>query len=169
MESQTTSFYQKLSFILISLAIICMALIYGQSIILPLLFSILLANILLPLTRYLSRKKFPKLLSITLPILLTLVVSISILYFLSSQIMNFIDNLPALKERVNEISHSLQVWFRQSTNITIRTQNQYLQDRVTDLKENAPGLVGVTLDSLTGILVYVVLVPLYTFLVLYYK
>ena len=170
MESQTEApFYQKLSLILISLTIICVALIYGQSIILPILFSILLANILLPITQYLSNKKFPRTLSIMIPIVLSILVGGGILYFLSSQIMNFVDDVPTLKERVNEVSHSIQVWFRQSTNITIRKQNQYLHERVIDLKENAPGLVGITLDSLTGILTYLVLMPLYTFLILYYK
>jgi predicted PurR-regulated permease PerM len=162
-------FYQKLCFTLVSLTIICIALIYGQSIILPILFSILLANILLPLTHYLSKKKFPKLLCILLPLLLSLLAGAGTLFFLSSQIMNFIDDVPALKERVNEVSNSVQVWFRQSTSITIRKQNEYLHDRVIDLKENGPGLVGITLDSLSGVLAYIVLMPLYTFLILYYK
>src|SRR6187551_2872115 len=126
MESQSTPFYQKLGFILISLAIICVALIYGQSIILPILFSVLLANILLPLTRYLSRKGFPKTPAILVPLLLSMIVGISIIYFLSTQIMNFIDDVPALKERIDEVSHSIQVWFRKSTSITITKQNQYL-------------------------------------------
>ncbi len=57
-ERTEPPFYQKLSFNLISLFLICVALIYGQSIILPLLFSILLANILLPFTGFLKTRKF---------------------------------------------------------------------------------------------------------------
>jgi predicted PurR-regulated permease PerM len=170
MESHhTVPFYQKLSFNLFSLSIICAALIYGQSIILPILFSILLANILLPFTHYLSNRKFPKTFSILIPLLLSILVGIGIIYFLSHQIMNFIDDVPALKERINEVSRSVQVWFRKSTSITITKQNQYLHDRVIDMKENSSGLVGITLESITGILAYVVLIPLYTFLILYYK
>lgn len=162
-------FYQKLTYILISTALIIVALIYGGDIILPILFSILLANILLPLTRYLVRRKIKKSLSILLPLFLSIIVGFGVIYFLSTQIMNFMDDVPALKERVNEVSHSVQVWFRSSTDITIRKQNQYLKDTVTDLKEKAPGLVGLTFNSLAGILVYLVLVPLYTFLILYYR
>lgn len=170
MESQrTVPFYQRLSFILFSLSIICIALIYGQSIILPILFSILLANILLPFTHYLARKKFPKIFSILIPLLLSMLVCIGIVYFLSSQIMNFIDDVPALKERINEVSHSVQVWFRKSTNITITKQNQYLHERVIDMKENSSGLVGITMESIMGILAYIALMPLYTFLILYHK
>jgi len=52
-RTHTLPFYQRLSFILITLGILCVALIYGRSIILPLLFGILLANLLLPFTKYL--------------------------------------------------------------------------------------------------------------------
>ena len=149
MESPTNMpFYQKLTYILISTALVIVALIYGGDIVLPILFSILLANILLPLTQYLARRKFRKSFSILLPLFLSIIVGMGVIYFLSSQIMNFIDDVPALKERVTEVSHSVQVWFRSSTDITIRKQNQYLKDTVTDLKEKAPGLVGLTFNSL---------------------
>jgi predicted PurR-regulated permease PerM len=162
-------FYQKLCYMLISAALICVALYFGKDIILPVLFSILLASILLPFTNFLARKKFNQALSILLPLFLSIIISAGVMYFLSSQIMSFMDDVPALKERVNEISRSVQVWFRQTTDITIRKQNQYINETVNDFKENAPELVGSTFDSLAGILVYIVLIPLYTFLILYHK
>ena len=164
-----TPFHQRLGFTLISIALICLALIYGKDIILPVLFGILLANILLPLTRFLSRHKFNKPLSILIPLILFIIIGVGVVYFLSHQIMNFMDDMPALKERLNEVSHSIQVWFRTTTDITIRKQNEYIHDTVTDFKDNRPGLVGSTFDSLAGILVYIVLIPLYTFLILFYK
>lgn len=162
-------FYQKLSFNLISLFLISIALIYGHDLILPVLFSVLLANILLPLTHRLVKRKFNKPLSIFIPIFFSMIIGAGILYFLSNQVMHFIDDIPALKDRVNEVSYSFQVWFRQHTGITITKQNQYLHERVADLKDNGVGLVSLTFDSLTGMLAYAVLVPLYTFLILYYR
>lgn len=162
-------FYLKLSLILISIALICLALIYGKDIILPVLFAILLANILLPVTRFLAKRRFNKPLSIFIPLLLTIIVGGGILYFLSSQIMNFMEDVPALKERMNEVSHSFQVWFRKTTSITITRQNQYITETVKDMKENSSGMVGSTFGSLTDILMYIVLIPIYTFLILYYK
>lgn len=168
-EQTETPFYQKLSFNLISLFLICIALIYGQSIILPVLFSILLANILLPITTRLIKRKFNKSLSILVPLILFIIVGAGILYFLSSQIVHFIDDIPALKSRINEVTHSFQVWFRKNTRMTITQQNIYFKETVSDLKDNAPELVGSTFVSITGILSYVVLMPLYTFLILYYR
>jgi predicted PurR-regulated permease PerM len=160
-------FYQKLSLNLLTLALITVGLSLAKDIILPFLFSILLANILLPLIHYLIKIKFNKSIAILLPLVLTIIIGGSLLYFLSSQVMNFLDDVPALKVRVNEVSHSFQVWFRQTTAITIREQNKYITDTVSDLKDD--GLFGFTFTSLTGILSYLVLMPVYTFLLLYYR
>ena len=162
-------FYERLSFNLISLALICVGLIYGGDIVLPVLFSILLACLLLPLVNFLIRKKVNNTVSIILPLFLAIVMIAGVVYFLSSQIINFMDDVPALKERLNELADSVQVWIKEHTNMTIRKQNQYIKDTVTDLKEKAPGIVGQTFASITGILLYVVLLPLYTFLILFYR
>jgi len=164
-----TPFYQRLSFNLISLALIVAGLYIGKDIILPLLFSILLANLLLPLTNYFHRRKFNKTFSILIPLLFAIIVGVGLLYFLSSQIIKFIDDVPDLQKRFDEVTRSVQIWFREGTSITITKQNQYLHDTVGDLKDKAPGLMKLTVTSLTGILSYVVLMPIYTFLILYYR
>ncbi|HTJ48861.1 MAG TPA: AI-2E family transporter [Cyclobacteriaceae bacterium] len=162
-------FYQKLSYNLVSLAIICLALIFANDIILPILFSILLANLILPLTNYLVSKKFNRFLSIFLPVLLAIALTLGVIYFLSNQIMHFMNDVPVLKDRINEVSLSFQKWFRENTHMTIRKQNQYINDTVDNLKDNVPELVGLTVVSITGILAYVVLLPVMTFLILFYR
>jgi predicted PurR-regulated permease PerM len=103
MTSENQPFYKKLTFNLLSIGILCVALIYGSDLIMPLLFAILLATLILPLTNFLVRKNFPKFLSIILPILLAIIVGGGVIYLLSFQIVHFVDDLPALKERFNEV------------------------------------------------------------------
>lgn len=162
-------FYQKVSLVLISLTIISLGLFYGKSLILPLLFAILLAMLLLPVTNFLARKKVPKVLSIILPLILSIIVIGGVLYFLSTQIMHFLDDMPTLKERISEVSKSFQQWLTSSANISVPRQNEYLKDTVEGIKEQGPKLVGLTFLSLTEMIAYIVLLPIYTFLVLYYR
>lgn len=170
MEStQPVPFYEKLSFNLISISIICLAIIFGGDIILPVLFAILLANILLPLNHFLSRKGFNKPLAILLPLAMAIVIGAGILYFLSAQIINFMDDIPALKERMTEVGTSFQSWVNENTHITVSKQNQYINQAVGNLKDQVPKLLGMTFVSITGILTYVFLLPFYTFLILYYR
>jgi predicted PurR-regulated permease PerM len=162
-------FYQKLSLTLISLTIICLGLYFAKGIILPILFAILLAMLLLPVTNFLSRKKFPKPLSIIIPLLLSIVVIAAVVYFLSSQVINFMDDAPKLRERIAEVSASFQRWLNTSVHISVLKQNEYVKDTVENIKEDAPSIVGATFLSITGVFTYIVLLPIYTFLILYYR
>ncbi len=162
-------FYQKLAYVLLSIGLIAAALYFGKELILPILFSVLLATLLLPVTRYLRRKKFPDVLSILLPVFLSIVIGAGVIFFLSSQVIGFSDDLPALKERLAEVGDSLQTWVNSWSNISIYKQNEYIGEGIDNLKEKAPQIAGSTLGSITGILQYVLLIPLYTFLILYYR
>ncbi|HTE28859.1 MAG TPA: AI-2E family transporter [Chryseolinea sp.] len=162
-------FYLRFSLSLLSLGLLAAGVVLGKNVVVPLLFAVLLSTLLLPITNFLVGKGLPKVLSIALPVLMTLLIMAGVLYFLSSQVMNFIDDAPALKERVSEVSLSFQKWVKDNTNITVTKQNEYIKDTVEDMKEKGPSLVGKTFGSLTGIVTYVILLPIYTFLMLYYR
>ncbi|HEY5744602.1 MAG TPA: AI-2E family transporter [Chryseolinea sp.] len=165
----TSPFYQKLSLTLLSVVLLGLLVFLGRDILVPLLFSILLSTLLLPFTAFLRRRGIHKVLSILLPVLLSFFAIVGVLYLLSSQVVNFLDDIPALKERIGEVSSGFQKWVNENTHITVRKQNQYIAQAAENLKEQVPQLVGMTFISLTGILSYLIFLPLYTFLILYHK
>lgn len=169
MSSSTTPFSKKLSYRLITISLIFLGLYLGQTLILPLLFAILLATLLLPTVKFLLRHKFPNLLSILLPLGVSILLGSALIYFLSVQVLHFTDDLPTLKERVAEVVYSFKDWVTDRTHITMLKQNQYIQQVVENLKENAPAIAGRTFGSITDVLIYIVLLPIYTFLVLFYR
>ncbi len=162
-------FYKKLSFNLLSLVLIGVILYLGKGIILPFLFALLLATLILPVVDFLNRKKFPRILSILIPLILSLLVITGILYFLSTQIANFFDDWDALKERVNELTSSLQKWITKNFNIAPRKQAEYISETAEKVKTQAPKIAGQTFLSITESISYIILLPIYTFLILYYK
>ena len=162
-------FYQKISLTLLALVLLGLLVFLGKDILLPLLFSVLLSTLLLPFTAYLRRKGIHRVFSILLPVLLSFFAIAGVLYLLSSQVVNFLDDIPALKERIGEVSSGFQKWVNENTHITVRKQNQYIAQAAENLKDQVPQLVGMTFISLTGILSYLILLPLYTFLILYHK
>ena len=166
MSETTRPFYQKLSFNLLSISVICVGLVYGRGIVLPLLFSILLATLLLPAINYFSRRRVPGVISILIPLALAIIGGGAILYFLSSQIINFTEDIPAIKNRIDELGTSLQKWVKATTHITIRNQNKYIKDTLDNLKDNAPQIAGQTVGSITEMITYMTLIPIYTFLIL---
>lgn len=118
---------------------------------------------------FFEQKKFIKPFAILLPLVFTIVVGVAILYFLSNQIINFLDDLPTLEVRFNGVIHSFQLWFKENTSMTIWKQDQYINDTMNDFKSNAPGYMGSTLASITEMFTYATLLPIYTFLILYYR
>lgn len=169
MQLEQTPFYQKLALNLICLVLLTLIVIYGKSIILPLLFAILFANLILPVNNFFASKGFNRSLSILTPLALSIILGLGICFFLSSQVAQFIDDLPALEERSKALATSLQQWVDGHIHMSVQKQNQYISKGMEDLKEQSPKVIGATFASLKGILTYLVLVPIFTFLILYYK
>jgi predicted PurR-regulated permease PerM len=168
-SADSTPFYMKFSVSLLGIGLLAAGVVLGSEIIIPILFAILLATLLLPFVKFLSAKGFHKILSVLIPVAITLIIFASVLYLLSSQIMHFLDDAPALKERFSSLGASLQKWVNEHMNIAVSKQNEYIKDTVEGIKEKSPQVVGKTLGSVTGGIAYVVLLPIYTFLILYYR
>lgn len=169
MESVKHPFYHRLSLNLITIALLIAAVYLGKDVILPIMFSILLATLLLPVYKWLASKKFPKPLAIILPLILSLVLVFSVVFLLSKQVIHFFDDIPTLEHRVGELTKKVQHWVDDTAHIKISDQKQYLEDAEKKLKTNAPKMLGATFLTLTDIITYLVLIPIYTFLILFYK
>lgn len=167
--TNNSPFYLRFGVSLMAIGLVAAGLVLARDIIIPILFAVLLATLLLPIVKFLRSKGFHKVLSIILPVFLTLVTFAAILFLLSSQIVSFLQDAPALKERVVQLADSFQNWVNENMNIAVSKQNEYIKDTVADIKEKSPAVVGKTLGSLTGALTYIVLLPIYTFLILYYR
>lgn len=167
--TQVTPFYQRLSLNLLTLCLIAVILYLGQAILLPLFFSILLATLLLPATNFLQRRRVPKVLSILSVIVISLACIAAILYFLSHQVSVFLDDAATIKSRIQSLFNDLQHWIDQTFNVSTRKQNEYLRDTAENIKESGPGFLGRTVSTITESLSYLVFLPVYTFLILYYK
>jgi predicted PurR-regulated permease PerM len=164
-----TPFYKRLAFNLLSIGLIVVLLYVAQDILIPVLFAILLASILLPLNKWLESKGLHRVVAILLSLLLSLTVMGLILYFLIHQIANFVDDLPTINERLGKLGTTIQKWVSHNLSIGVRKQNQMLTENGTNMKSATTALIGATFLSLTQAISYLVLLPIYTFLILYYR
>jgi len=164
-----TPFYKKLAFNLFNLAMLGALLYIGQGILVPLFFAILLATLLLPVTNFLQRLGLHKILSIVLSIAVTVILILGIIYLLSHQVQVFLRDSDAIRDRLASLVESLQDWVNQRFNVSAKEQNKYFKDAVGNIRTAGPNLVGQTVGTITEMLSYVVFLPVYIFLILYYK
>jgi len=162
-------FYVKLAFQFLIIFFICFFINVAQNVLIPFAFAVLLTVLLLPVVSFLESKKIGKVSSIGIAILLAIVFVVGIVYFLSSQIISFIQDVPSIKQHLNTHFFELQLWIKDKFNISFTEQNQYLNERANKLKETGTGYIKNTFFSITEAVLLLILLPIYTFLLLYYR
>jgi predicted PurR-regulated permease PerM len=160
-------FSLRLGLTLLSIAILIMLLHFGKDIILPFLFSILLSTLLLPITRKLQEWGFGKILSISIAVIIAMLLIATVIYFLSNQIGGFVDDFPVMQKRARQLIWEGQQWVYQHLNINYKAQKEYIDETTEQM--GSPSIVSQTFITVTGIISYLIFLPIYTFLILYHK
>lgn len=158
-------FYLKSTIIIFGLTLICYALFTLKGVLAPLAFSLIIAILLNPLVNKLQRKGVSKILAIFLALLLALIVVGGILFFITTQVINFGDNLPELKLKFNAHLAQLQFWVAANFKFSIQKQ----QENLTQIFNNSRALLAGALGTALGTVVLIFLLPVYVFLLLFYK
>ena len=158
-------FYIKSTVVLFGLMLLVFALYTLKTVIAPIAFALIIAILLNPLVNKLHRKGVKRVLAIAIALLLTIIVVSGILYFITTQIMSFGDNLPALKQKFNEHLMHLHQWVASKFNVPIAKQ----QKAITDALNGSKSFFGTAIGGLLGTIGVVFLIPIYVFLLLLYK
>ncbi|MEP6677337.1 MAG: AI-2E family transporter, partial [Ferruginibacter sp.] len=158
-------FYVKNTIVLFGLTLIVYALYTLSDIMIPLAFALLLAILLNPMTNWFKRKKIKHGLAITLSVIIAIIGIAAVIYFLSTQIARFGEELPAMKKKFAELFVRFQASVQSDLGMPVAKQDQLIAEAKTGLKP----LLGHTLGTVLGSLSIIFLLPVYTFLFLYYK
>jgi predicted PurR-regulated permease PerM len=167
---QQQPFLVKISLVLFIL-IACTFIIYiGQDIIVPIAFAGLLAILLLPVNRHLE-KRMGRVPAILLSLIIFFILFGSLVYFLFTQITNFVDDIPTIKRQLDKHMYTVQRYITENFNFSRREQTKLIEEGTTQIKETSGGggIIGKTFLSITEFLMVVILMPIYTFLILYYR
>jgi len=158
-------FYIKAPLVIIGLYLLFYIMFLLQDILVPVAFSMLVAILLNPIYNRLMKWRIPKILSICLTLLVAILVFSGVMLFLSTQIIQFGDMIPQLKQKSLSLLEEGQRWLSQKFNIPLDRQMKMLNETLN----NSKAYVGQTLNTVFGIVSYFVLIPLYVFLLLFYK
>jgi predicted PurR-regulated permease PerM len=158
-------FFIKAPLVLIGLYLLFYILFLLQDIFVPFAFAGLVAILLNPVYNRFEKWKVPKILAICLTLLLAIIVLAGVMLFLSTQIMQFGDMIPMLKKRSLGLLTEGEEWISKTFNVPLEKQMKMLNDALN----NSKAYLGQTLNTVFGIISYFVLIPLYVFLLLFYK
>ena len=165
MQMKQYPFYLKSTVILLGIVLLIYSLVTLRGILVPFSFALIIAILLNPLVNKFRRMGIGQIFGIIFSMLIALLVFGGIMYFLSSQVIGFSENLPMLKEKFGILLGQLQQWVKSTFGISINKQVEFLNEALN----NSKGMVGQTLGSALGTLLLVFILPVYIFLLLYYK
>jgi predicted PurR-regulated permease PerM len=174
MPSLKTSnpFYVRLAMVLVSLIALFYIAILGKEILSPMIFGLLFAILILPLAAFFEKKlRLPRSAAAALSVL-TFLISIGIvLYLVGSQISSLADDWPQFKHQINTSLSGLQHWISVKFHINIHQQMNYVNNTASKLLMEGTGtsVIGVTVLSVSSLLLFVVFIIIDTFFLLYYR
>jgi predicted PurR-regulated permease PerM len=125
----------------------------------------MLAILLNPIVNFLFNRKINRVLSISIAILAAMILFSAVGYFLTTQIANFSDQLPVFKKKSLELLQKLQAELAHRFNLDTSKQKDLINQAESGMKP----IVGQTLVTVAGSIEMLILIPLYCFLILYYK
>ncbi|HUR12063.1 MAG TPA: AI-2E family transporter [Flavitalea sp.] len=163
--TQQQPFYIRFTAILLMLLLAGFIIRWATDIIVPFALSILLAIVLIPINKFLEKRKIPRVYAIAISLVISFLLIFGVIYFLSTQILNFLDDIPEIKKRLNGLIHDGQLWAQKRFGISTREQSTYFKNA----KGSGSSVIGTTFVSLKDTFLLLSLLPIYTFLILYYR
>lgn len=161
--------YVKLGFQFLVIFFICYFIYVSQNILIPFAFAVLLSMLLLPIVVFLESKKTGRVFSIAIALLCATGFVAFIIYLLSNQISVFVNDVPSIKQHLNEHFIAAQNWVKDRLHISVSEQNQYLAQQADKLKATGTVYIRSTFFSISEALMLLILMPIYSFLLLYYR
>lgn len=160
-------FYAKVALIFIGLFAFIYTMSIGQHIIVPLIFSAIFAILLNPVVNFLLAKGINKIVAISIVVSLAVIVIVFLLYLISSQMKMFAETYPQLKQKFEISSKELTQWISEKFNIKQANITTWVKENKTDAIDNFAYTEKIT--EAGRILFVGMLIPVYVFLILFYK
>jgi predicted PurR-regulated permease PerM len=159
---------QRINLFLALLVLVTVVLYFGQPLLTPLFLGALFAMLMAPLCRRLD-KRTGRALSSTICTLIVMA-SLMVIFAVGAwQIAVFVEDLPLIRERCNELLSTIKSWVYERFSITPSKQESLVSKQLNKLNESTTGYTTKMLGSLTSAATTVVLSLLFTFLFLYNK
>lgn len=142
---------------------------FGRDIFIPLSFGILLSFVLYPVCAWLERKGVSRLAAIVVSLTLLILLGLLLLLLLVFQFVTFTDDWPAIQSKVNSSLSALSLFLADVVGFSLEQQERIIEQMTDQSGSNILSVVRRTVSASAFSMVLLILVPVYTVLLLYYR
>jgi predicted PurR-regulated permease PerM len=161
--------YLKMAQIIMGLLAFFYILYIGQSIIIPFILSTIVAILLNPIVNFLCNKGFNRILAIALAILAGFIVMAAVMFFIGSQLVMFSDSAPQFKQKFDGLAQDAINWISQTFNLSKPKIQEIIENVKNEGLKNGTLVVTKTLGAMGNVFALFILMPVYIFLIIFYK
>ena len=141
----------------------------GRSLFIPLSFALLISFILYPICKWMEKKGINGILAILFNLFIVTALLVSIIFLLISQLKNFGSDWPLLQNKLLQSYQQFSIYLIDEWDITEVQQHVWLQQFSENSTTHLFGLLQQTISTSIVSLVLMLLIPIYSFLILYYR
>jgi predicted PurR-regulated permease PerM len=161
-------FYAKASLLIIGLFAFIAMLYIAQGIIVPFVFSVILAILLHPVVNFFVRKKINRVIAIIFTLILTIIIIGLFGAFLVSQAMRFSETWPQMVEKFTGLFHDATNWASGYFDISPQKITDWVTKSRGELVNTSGTAIGQTIINVGSGLVVLFIIPVYIFMLLFY-
>ncbi len=142
---------------------------FTQSVLLPLLFSILISISLFPLARFFDRLHLGKAFSSIMAVIVAIAIISGLMWFIVHESIIIGKDASSITDKVLSVLERGQAWIEDQFGIQRTEVMEQLRDQGNKALENAGGVITATFGSIGNMIASAILVPLFSFFLLYYR
>jgi len=142
---------------------------FGKTLFIPLSFAMLISFILYPICKWLEKKKINKTVSIFLSISIVFILLGAITYLLLSQIGGFLHEWPKFKVKFSESLMQLFAFLKESYGINTDSLSELPKNLMSSSGTQIFGILANTLYSISISTFFIIVIPVFSALILYYR
>jgi predicted PurR-regulated permease PerM len=161
--------YVRYSLGLLGLFLTIQGLIVAKEVLIPLAIALVLALLLVPLSRRLEHWHIPRSLATLISILAILILLGTTVYLFSTQVDKIIRELPAIQSKLEKAIEKGHDFLEKHLQMEQEEQTAYIKDTLGSMLQNSSGLLRSTFSFTTGLLNYLIIVPISLFFMLFYR
>ena len=161
-------FFVKASLLIVGIFAFISMMYIAKGLIIPIVFSIVLAIVLHPVVSFFVRRKINRIISIIFTLTLTGLIIAAVGGFIFSQASRFSESWPVLVEKFTVIFNQGSSWASGYFEISPEKITAWVVETKGELFHTSGAVIGKTIVNVGSSLVVILLVPVYVFMLLYY-
>ena len=161
---------QRFSFFLLAIILTLFVLIEAKLFLYPLALAVLFAYLLYPISKFLEKHSFPRLLAVFISVVIFLAIVGFAIILIYKRVMGFIGDFPGFRDKalsnIDIIDNQLSLLFGNNIDVNIKA---FLKARVTGLFDASNNFMNKAFTATTGTIFRLAILPILIFMFLYYR